>query len=116
MNRTHEVISALLDNESIDPQELAAALSDPAGRQLLIDFVALRHVVQPADAVPPIRAVDRPRRPWRVVAAAAALFLALATGYVAGDRQGGATSPSNEAPRPARVVQAVPFTPAGGLQ
>jgi hypothetical protein len=117
MNQTHEVLSALLDNQPVDPRELTRALDDPDGRQLLIDFVALRTLVQPHDTAPPIGAVRRAvPRPWRIAAAAAALFLALATGYVAGDRREATTSPSIDAPPPARVVQAVPFSPAGGLQ
>jgi hypothetical protein len=32
MNNTHEVISALLDNEPFDVGELSDALSDPDGR------------------------------------------------------------------------------------
>jgi len=113
MTSTHDVISALLDNEPFDPHELADALSEPAGRALLIDLAALRQIVQPADAVPPI-VTARPaqRRPWQLLAAAAALLLALAGGYVAGTRQ--PVAPSTDAPPPTRVVQAVPFTPTGG--
>jgi len=113
MTSTHDVISALLDNEPFDPQELMDALSEPAGRALLVDLAALRQIVQPADTVPPIATV-RPaeRRPWPLLAAAAALLLALAGGYVAGTRQ--PVAPSTDAPPPTRVVQAVPFTPTGG--
>ena len=44
MNTNHEVISAFLDDEPFEPQALAEALADPAGRELLIDFVLVRHV------------------------------------------------------------------------
>src|SRR4051812_4345319 len=122
MSNTHDSISALLDNEPFNPQELLEALSDPAGRALLVDLAALRQIVQPSEAVPPI-ATARPLqplvsarplrpRPWQMVAAAAALLVALAGGYTAGIRQ--AIAPSTEAPPPTRIVQAEPFTPTGG--
>ena len=63
MSSTHEVISAFLDDEPFDPQELSDALSDPAGRALLIDLIALRRIVQPTDAAPAIRAATPVWRP-----------------------------------------------------
>ena len=44
MSDTHEVISAFLDDEPFDANALAVALSEPAGRDLLIDLIALRHL------------------------------------------------------------------------
>jgi hypothetical protein len=115
MSGTHEVISAFLDDEPFDPQELTNALSDPAGRALLIDLIALRGIVQAIDAAPAIRPANPVRRrPWRVAAAAAALLLALAGGFLAGERR--IVTTSSEAPPPTRVVQAVPFLPAGGIR
>jgi hypothetical protein len=115
MNGTHEVISAFLDEEPFDPQALENALSDPAGRALLIDLIALRRLVQPADRTPAIRAANPVRvRPWRVAAAAAALVLAIGGGYLAGERRAGAAS--SEAPPPTRIVEAVPFVPSGGMR
>ena len=113
MSSNHEVISAFLDDEPFDAQELASALSDTGGRTLLIDLIALRQLVQPADVVPPVVAL-RPvgRSPWRALAAAAALVLALGGGYMVGERRAVTASP--EAPAPTRVVEAVPFTPGGG--
>lgn len=114
MSSTHDVISALLDDEAFDPEELRAALDDPAGRAMLIDLAALRRIVRPRDAVPPLAAPARgDARSWRLLAAAAVLLVALAGGYAAGVRRG-ATEPVAEAPPPTRVVQAVPFTPTGG--
>jgi hypothetical protein len=49
MNETHEVISAFLDDEPFDASRLVEALSDPAGRDLLIDLIALRHLVEADD-------------------------------------------------------------------
>jgi len=110
MNSTHDVISALLDNEQFDPEALLTALSEPSGRALLIDLVALRRIVQPSDPAPPLREV-RPveRRTWTMVAAAAAVVIALAGGYIAGSRQSIETSAG--APPATRIVQAMPFTP-----
>ena len=113
MDNTHEVISALLDNEPFDPGELSEALSDPAGRALLIDLVMLRQVVQPADPVP-AAPTARSRSSWRVTAAAAALVLSIAGGYIAGERRA-ETMPA-EAPAPTRVVEAEPFVPAGAMR
>ena len=96
MSSGHEVISAFLDDEPFAPQDLARALDDPAG------------------AAPAGRTALRPRRPWRAVAAAAGLFLALAGGYVAGGRH--AVTTSSEAPTPTRVVEAVQFVPGGGMR
>ena len=115
MSSTYEVISALLDDQPFDSEELADALSDPAGRALLIDLATLRRIVQPIEAAPAIPAATPARqRPWRIVAAAAALFLALGGGYLAGERRAVTTSP--EAPPPTRIVEAVPFVPTGGMR
>jgi len=106
MSSTHEVISAFLDDEPFDPQELANTLSDP---------IALRQIVQLTDAAPAITAANpMRRRPWRLAAAAAALFFALAGGYLVGERRAVATS--SEAPPPTRIVEAVPFLPTGGIR
>jgi len=115
MNNTHEVISALLDNEPFHPEELSDALSDPAGRALLIDLVMLRRIVQPGDPAPAARtATTVSRYSWRVAAAAAALFLSLAGGYIAGQQR--AETMSSEAPTATRVVEAESFVPTGGMR
>src|SRR5687767_4455327 len=111
MNSHHEVISAFLDDEPFDPEALAEALRDPAGRALLIDSIVLRRIVQPNDPVPAIRRPPAPRSAWRTAAAAAALLFALGGGYLVGERR--ASTWSSEAPPPTRIVQAVPFVPTG---
>lgn len=112
-NATYEVISTFLDDEPFDPQKLAMALDDPAGRALLIDSIALRHIVQPRETAPTMRGAESARRSgWRVVAAAAALFVAVVGGYVVGERR--SSQPATDAPPATRVVQAIPFTPDGG--
>jgi hypothetical protein len=115
VSSTHEVISAFLDDEPFEPRELGDALNDPAGRALLIDLIALRRIVQPTESAPLIRPAKPVRQsPWRVAAAAAMLCLALAGGYLVGERRGVTTSA--EAPPPTRIVEAVPFVPAGGMR
>ena len=49
MPDSHDVISAFLDDEPFDAAELAAALADRAGRTLLIDLIALRHLAERYD-------------------------------------------------------------------
>jgi hypothetical protein len=86
MNDAHEVISAFLDDEPFDSRELAAALSDAAGRELLIDLIALRHLAQTngsASSIP-----EKSRRPiLGAFLAAAAVLVALVGGYMAGQHR-----------------------------
>ncbi len=112
MTDTHAVISAFLDDDPFDAAELAAALSDPEGRALLIDLVALRHIVQPDEPVAAAAGALRSR--WRPLLATAAMLVALAGGYVIGDRRSPAQS--SEPPAPTRVVQETVWQtlPAGG--
>ena len=102
MNDKHEVISAFLDGEAFEPGTLGEALADPDGRAMLIDLIALRHLVaESPEAVP----VVRPRRGGRllVAAAAAAIVLASLVGYSLGERQGARSA--DAPPTPSRVVQ-----------
>jgi hypothetical protein len=107
MNNNHEVISAFLDDEPFEPQALAEALADPVGRQVLIDFVLLRHVAQmeeSAGVVAPQPRLRPKRLPYFV--AAAAVVVALVGGYQLGQLQ-----PTAEPPQPpaaTRVVQSAP--------
>jgi len=109
---THAVISSFLDDDPFDAAELAAALSEPEGRALLIDLVALRHIVQPEE---PVAAAAGPLRSrWRPLLATAAMLVALAGGYVIGDRR--SASDGVEPPAPTRVVQETTWQilPTGG--
>ena len=105
MTDTQDVISAFLDDEPFDPGELAEALSQPDGREVLIDLIALRHLVQPdaretrAMALPP----PRRRSTWRVWAAAATVLVALAGGYLTGARRANARDAGP--PAATRVVE-----------
>lgn len=106
----HDVISAFLDNEPFDAQELAASLATTEGREVLLDLLALRSVVQPPE---PLRTtVTRPRSRW-VLASAAAVLLALVGGYQFGRVQsrtttGDVVASSATAPEPTTVLKFEP--------
>ena len=115
MDGKHAVISAFLDDELFDAAELGAALSDPDGRTLLIDLMALRHIVQPDDMI----GAAKPRTArgvWRPLLATAAMLVALAGGYVIGERRSAVDTA--DPPAPTRVVQETVWQkvpPGGGL-
>jgi len=83
-----EVISAFVDGERVDPDALGTALALAEGRAYLVDLLRLREAV--ADAEPPPASALLPGRPWRgairPMAAATVALIALAGGYVAGQR------------------------------
>jgi len=101
-----EVISAFLDNERFDAADLAAALAAPGGRDMLLDLVTLRQLVQDGAAsdVPGSSGI-RPRgTALRWLAAVAAACLVLASGYWLGMR----SSPVDRtitAPQPTQVIE-----------
>lgn len=99
-NQKHDVISAFLDNEPFDAPTLVEALADPEGRALLVDLVALRHVVQPADALAVIAPPRRAAGPAVWVVAAAGISLAAFGGYQVGVRRNAVS----ESPPPPTVV------------
>ena len=108
MNDPHEVISAFLDDEPVDANELAQALSEPDGRALLIDLVALRHVMQPPHSV--AIAPSRSRSPLRALLAVAALLLAVTGGFWIGRQRAGEPADA-AAPAATRVVEAGEWQP-----
>jgi hypothetical protein len=105
----HELLSALLDREPVDPDLLANLLDDPEARALLVDFVRLRVVLHgdTESAEPaPRRAVPRRRSAGAWVLRVAAALLLLALGAVAGRRF--ALGDLDTPPEPTRVVQLAP--------
>lgn len=71
----NHVISAFIDNEPFDPNELRDALATPEGREELLDLIALRDVAQPAPAIALVAARPvRARARWALAAAAAAVL------------------------------------------
>jgi hypothetical protein len=74
-----DVLSAFLDNEPFDAHALATSLAEPGGRELLLDLIALRALVQDertaATAPIDVRALTRQRRLWIGAGFAAATLL-----------------------------------------
>jgi len=104
MSDTHAVISAFVDDEPFDPVALTDALSDPAGRALLIDLLALRRIVQPEEASASAALLSAPRRfSVRPLLAAAAMLITLAGGYLMGERH--SAGETLDPPAPTQVVQ-----------
>jgi hypothetical protein len=113
-----ECLSAFVDGEPVEPMALAAALSEPGAREVLVDFVLLRAALSsepepPAAFVEKMRADlrERPRvmrvpNTLRLMAGAAVLLLAL-LGALDLHRmirpQG-----SDEPPTPTRVIRFEP--------
>ena len=104
----NEVISAFVDNEPFNADELGAALTDPGGRDLLLDLMALRSVMQEdgVDHRPVTVQVTGGRVAWWLVSAAA-VVAAVAGGFALGVRQAPATDPVvvMSAPEPTRVLK-----------
>ena len=97
MTDPFELIAAFVDGERVDPDALKLALCDPAGRDYLVDLVALRQVVQASEPASVARARPRSSRLRWAAAAAAAIALA-GTVYVT-------SSQSDRPPAPDRVVK-----------
>ncbi|WP_291986131.1 hypothetical protein [Luteitalea sp.] len=105
------VLSAVLDNEPVDADELARLLEAPAHRQLLVDFVRLRAAVRDADRPGPTPVPQHVPRPpvarmfLRTVAGLALVGLGLAGGtWYARQADDGSA-----APPPSRIVQLRPL-------
>ena len=105
MSDAHEVISAFLDDEPFDSRQLAQALSEPTGRDLLVDLVALRHLVRTEGIDASALRDQKPRRsPLRALVAVAAVLVALVGGYFVGQRR--SDMALSAAPPATRVVPA----------
>src|SRR5688572_7661359 len=83
--QTSDVIAAFVDRERVDPSALKAALETEAGREYLVDLLALREVMAEPAVAQPTSQTDSPWRRWpaRLSAVAAAAVVAVA-GYQAG--------------------------------
>jgi len=116
------VIDAFVDGERVDAAALKHALSEPAGRDYLVDLWLLREGVQEemkADtAAPPVTLPTRSPRNWLY---AAAMFVCLVGGYAIGYQMSGpgsppapvtppvtASQPASPAPAPAPLAAPVP--------
>ncbi len=97
MTELYEAITAFVDGERVDPEELKRALSEAAGRDYLVDIVALRTIV----------AAHEPARVARVRTRYAALRW-LAAAVVVFGIGGGlflATRQSDRPPTPDHIVK-----------
>ena len=85
-----EVVETFVDGEAVQPAELMAALSEPEGRQLLVDLLVLRGLMlghdAPRHATVATAASRKPNR-WRLLPMAAGLAaVSIASGYLVGTR------------------------------
>jgi hypothetical protein len=99
MDASHEILDAFIDGETVDPAALKRALSDPAGRDYLIDAWLLRGIVQDeiaSETAQPQSRGGSPVRSWLIAASLAGVCLI--GGYVVGARFAGVIVP---APAPA---------------
>lgn len=103
-----EVLSALLDREPVDPDQLRLALDESEGRAALVDFVRLRAETQrtfDVDDGTRIPAASRSQdRAW--LARAAAVLVTLALGAA-----GGAWWVEQREQRPPAPTQVMQFRP-----
>lgn len=103
MANTLQVIDAFMDGETVDPAALKAALADEAGRDYLVESLALRDVVDAADAADVVP--FQPRRPKRWMAAAAAVVLAATVGYYGRAVTTRPAADLVDAPAPTRIIE-----------
>jgi len=97
MTDTYEVIAGFADGERVDADALKQALGDPAGRDYLIDLLALGDVVQASE--PRGFAVRRARSTRRRWLAAAAVLFVIAGGLFLTSRS------VDRPPTPDRIVK-----------
>jgi len=111
MDARFEVIDAFVDGERVDAAALKHALSEPAGRDYLVDVWLLREGVQEemsADtSAPPAMLRARAPRTWLF---AAALIACVIGGYFIGYRVSGPVGPQALVPPP--ITTTSPQAPA----
>ena len=95
MEQNLEILDAFVDGERVDPQALKRALSDPDGRDYLIDILALREGIRDGisddvalQAIGPVRSTSEFRSRFRWLSAAAVIAVSLLGGYVLGQQTG----------------------------
>jgi hypothetical protein len=101
------VVEAFIDGEAVDALALKAALADPGGRDHLVDLLLMREAID-GGALSLHTWSDRPRPVrGRWLAAAAAVIISLAAGYLTGQL----TAPSEGAPTSVEAVINVETSP-----
>lgn len=118
-----EVIAAFADGERVDTTALRAALADEAGRDYLIDLIAMREIVADAGAAAapnegrtrspaaPAYAQAPKRRAHIGVAAALAVAVGLG-GYAIGQQRGRLVPVVSHPPLEAEVIVSMDAPPA----
>jgi hypothetical protein len=99
MDASHGILDAFVDGEAVDPDALKQALSDPAGRDYLVDAWLLRGLVQEeiaAEVTSPQTRVSGGLRQWLIAASVAGICLV--GGYFAGARYATVIVPRQAAP------------------
>jgi hypothetical protein len=106
----HELLSALLDREPVDPDALTRMLATAEGRELLVDFVRVRHTLHIATPDVDLARQALPVRtpPRRVVGQAAAAVLLLTVGGLSGAWLAARRDDRTRAPEPTRIVRLTP--------
>jgi hypothetical protein len=105
-----DVIAAFADGEHVEGDALKAALADEAGREYLVDLLALRGLVSEAPA-PRAASIEPPGRSpaWRLLPIAALLVAGVSGGIAIGRQTTDSVSPEPSAPpAPMVTAQAIP--------
>ena len=103
-----DVIAAFADGEHVEADALKIALADEAGREYLVDLLALRGLVAeaPVTRVAAAAPVSSPAS-WRLLPIAAMLVAGVAGGFAIGRQTAGSIA-AEPAPAPMVTAQAVP--------
>jgi hypothetical protein len=85
MTDAHDVIAAFIDGERVDTEALKHALADAAGRDYLVDALALRELIAEPEVTGRIEHHDTRALPKRwLLAAAAMIAVGVLSGYAVG--------------------------------
>jgi hypothetical protein len=104
-----DVIAAFADGEHVEADALKAALADEAGREYLVDVLALRGLVSEAPASR-AAAIEPPKRStaWRLVPIAALLVAGVSGGFAMGRQTTAGVTREPAPPAPMVTAQAIP--------
>lgn len=105
-----DVVAAFADGEHVEGEALKAALADEAGREYLVDLLALRGLVSeaPASRAAAVEPAHRSKA-WRLLPVAALLVAGVSGGFVMGRQStGSGTHEPPAPPAPMVTAQAIP--------
>lgn len=104
-----DVIAAFADGEHVEGDALKAALADEAGREYLVDLLALRGLVSEAPAQR-AAVIEPPKRAaaWRLLPVAALLVAGVSGGIAIGRQTTGSITPEPAPLAPVVTAQAIP--------